>query len=173
MIPVALAVSVLMSWIVGLIWLGPVSDCWCIPIHRLGGDGGRQTQLFPLIASMEPDYIFDDREDFEISPAPILSWLRQTSSAPRDLIKLWEDYAHMCSFQRTLRYVYRTTNFASYYPAVGPPRSIGLDMDPAQNVYLSPLRTCGEGYTSTTWIDQWRKITPIPVDKFIRGNLGT
>ncbi|KAF7372954.1 putative nwd2 protein [Mycena sanguinolenta] len=63
------------------------------------------TGLFPLLRSMNPDYIFDPGENL-ISPkiGSIASWLKNTLSAPADLIQLWKDYAFMFSIDCMRRY---------------------------------------------------------------------
>ncbi|KAJ6470364.1 hypothetical protein C8R45DRAFT_1015449 [Mycena sanguinolenta] len=74
-------------------------------------------ELCPLIARMEPDYIFALQcEKFVLVPATatqpvwmsgkswnqqfgvMLSWLERTPSAPQDLVRLWQDYVFMASF---------------------------------------------------------------------------
>ncbi|KAF7334897.1 putative nwd2 protein [Mycena sanguinolenta] len=60
---------------------------------------GEVAELFPLIGSINPDYIFDPEkyvsryDDFK----SIVSWIKNTPSAPADVIQLWEDYAFMFS----------------------------------------------------------------------------
>ncbi|KAF7331138.1 WD40 repeat-like protein [Mycena sanguinolenta] len=63
-------------------------------------------ELFPLIGTIEPDHIFDP-EQYTCLEGPlkyddfksIVSWLKSTSSAPADIIELWEDYAFMFSIE--------------------------------------------------------------------------
>ncbi|KAF7350764.1 NACHT domain-containing protein [Mycena sanguinolenta] len=51
------------------------------------------TELIPLIASINPDYIFDhEPTSFERGVESMLSWLREIPSPPHDVIRLWEDY---------------------------------------------------------------------------------
>ncbi|KAJ6456912.1 hypothetical protein C8R45DRAFT_568786 [Mycena sanguinolenta] len=52
--------------------------------------------LCPLIGRMNPEYILNLKSaDLDC----MLSWLNRIPSASRDLIKLWEDYVFMASFQ--------------------------------------------------------------------------
>ncbi|KAF7334867.1 hypothetical protein MSAN_02356000 [Mycena sanguinolenta] len=66
---------------------------------------GAVAELFPLIASVNPDHIFDPKEyqsrynDFEC----IVPWLKKNPSAPADVIQLWEDYAFIFSIDN-IRY---------------------------------------------------------------------
>ncbi|KAF7331130.1 putative nwd2 protein [Mycena sanguinolenta] len=69
--------------------------------------GAGVAELFPLIGSINPDHIFDPKryEHLEESKSgyddfkSIVSWLKSTPSAPRDIIQLWEDYAFMFSIE--------------------------------------------------------------------------
>ncbi|KAF7334880.1 hypothetical protein MSAN_02357500 [Mycena sanguinolenta] len=62
-------------------------------------------ELFPLIGSVNPDYIFDPVIDLHNDKlASITSWLKNTPSAPTDLIRLWEDYAFMFSINTMQRW---------------------------------------------------------------------
>ncbi|KAF7328288.1 putative nwd2 protein [Mycena sanguinolenta] len=57
---------------------------------------GAVAELFPLIGSMNPDYIFHSYwEKYDLES--FVSWLKNTRSAPADLIQLWKDYAFMFS----------------------------------------------------------------------------
>ncbi|KAF7372996.1 hypothetical protein MSAN_00506900 [Mycena sanguinolenta] len=60
---------------------------------------GRVAELFPLIRSINPDYIFDplggDGYFWNI-----VAWLKNIPSAPDTVIQLWEDYVFMFSFQQ-------------------------------------------------------------------------
>ncbi|KAF7342854.1 putative nwd2 protein [Mycena sanguinolenta] len=61
-------------------------------------------ELFPLIGSINPDYIFNPEEyqqahlydHFE----DMVSWLKKSPLAPAGVIQLWEDYAFMFSIDR-------------------------------------------------------------------------
>ncbi|KAF7334870.1 putative nwd2 protein [Mycena sanguinolenta] len=63
---------------------------------------GGVAELFPLIGSVNTDYIFDPfpytfyREKYD-DLASVISWLKKNPSAPADVIQLWEDYAFMLS----------------------------------------------------------------------------
>ncbi|KAF7372953.1 putative nwd2 protein [Mycena sanguinolenta] len=52
-------------------------------------------ELFPLIGSINPDYIFAKCQLRYDHFSAIVSWLKNTPSAPIDLIQLWEGYAFM------------------------------------------------------------------------------
>ncbi|KAF7334900.1 WD40 repeat-like protein [Mycena sanguinolenta] len=55
---------------------------------------GLVAELFPLIRSMNADYIFAPKEyqsEYNYFEA-IVSWLKNNPSAPPDVIQLWEDY---------------------------------------------------------------------------------
>ncbi|KAF7372921.1 putative nwd2 protein [Mycena sanguinolenta] len=55
-------------------------------------------ELFVFIASVNPDYIFDPMANlYNGELASIASWLKNTPSAPADVIQLWENYAFMSS----------------------------------------------------------------------------
>ncbi|KAF7328445.1 putative nwd2 protein [Mycena sanguinolenta] len=54
-------------------------------------------QLFPLIGSVNPDFVFDRYWKNNNSPASIISSLKNMRSPPTDVIELWEDYAFMYS----------------------------------------------------------------------------
>ncbi|KAF7372914.1 NACHT domain-containing protein [Mycena sanguinolenta] len=63
-------------------------------------------ELFPLIGSINPDWIFDPvrnvlRYDDVKS---IISWLQNSPSVPTNVIQLWEDYAFMLSIDNMHRY---------------------------------------------------------------------
>ncbi|KAJ6491203.1 hypothetical protein C8R45DRAFT_991657 [Mycena sanguinolenta] len=58
-------------------------------------------ELFPLIGSIDPEYVF--HESYNNDWGHLISWLRKLPSAPQDLITLWEDYAYMLAIQRALR----------------------------------------------------------------------
>ncbi|KAF7372919.1 putative nwd2 protein [Mycena sanguinolenta] len=59
---------------------------------------GGVAELFLLIGSVNPDYIFDLGSDHDIGDlVAIASWLKTTPSAPANVIELWEDYAFMIS----------------------------------------------------------------------------
>ncbi|KAF7334883.1 AAA-16 domain-containing protein [Mycena sanguinolenta] len=63
---------------------------------------GAVAELFQLIGSINPDYIFDldeDTVDYDDVGA-LVSWLKNNPSAPADLIQLWEDYAFMFSVDK-------------------------------------------------------------------------
>ncbi|KAF7372714.1 NACHT domain-containing protein [Mycena sanguinolenta] len=53
-------------------------------------------ELCSLIGDMNPDYI----SDLESYQQRMVSWLRQVPSAPHDLLKVWEDLAHVPSTER-------------------------------------------------------------------------
>ncbi|KAF7364216.1 hypothetical protein MSAN_01081200 [Mycena sanguinolenta] len=57
-------------------------------------------ELLPLIGTIDPDCIFG----FLATDIPgrMLAWLKKILSAPRDLIKLWEDYEYMASFEKAM-----------------------------------------------------------------------
>ncbi|KAF7372969.1 AAA-16 domain-containing protein [Mycena sanguinolenta] len=68
---------------------------------------GAVAELFPLIGSINPEYIFDRspyqyKRGFDFSS--ITSWLKKTRSAPTDVIQLWEDYAFMLSIDTMPRW---------------------------------------------------------------------
>ncbi|KAJ6465452.1 hypothetical protein C8R45DRAFT_496064 [Mycena sanguinolenta] len=63
-------------------------------------------ELLPLIGSMDPRYIFAFPGTHV--PGRMLVWLKEISSASRDLIKLWEDYEYMVLFERTVRWGHRS-----------------------------------------------------------------
>ncbi|KAF7334885.1 putative nwd2 protein [Mycena sanguinolenta] len=54
-------------------------------------------ELFPLIGSINPDYIFDQGEILSSYNDELASWLKNMRSPPTDVIELWEDYAFMVS----------------------------------------------------------------------------
>ncbi|KAF7334895.1 putative nwd2 protein [Mycena sanguinolenta] len=54
-------------------------------------------ELFPLIGSINPDYIFDQGEILSSYNDKLASWLKNMRSPPTDVIELWEDYAFMVS----------------------------------------------------------------------------
>ncbi|KAF7372907.1 putative nwd2 protein [Mycena sanguinolenta] len=56
-------------------------------------------ELFPLIASVNPHYIFRPAYLSNVDLASITSWLKNNPSAPTDVIQLWEDYAFMFSIE--------------------------------------------------------------------------
>ncbi|KAJ6457897.1 hypothetical protein C8R45DRAFT_1081730 [Mycena sanguinolenta] len=56
--------------------------------------------LLALIGAIDREYIFASPHN-EV-PGRMLAWLKKILSAPRDLIKLWEDYECMVSFQGTV-----------------------------------------------------------------------
>ncbi|KAF7372974.1 putative nwd2 protein [Mycena sanguinolenta] len=58
---------------------------------------GAVTELFPLLRSLNPDFIFDTYWEGDDKPASIASWLKNIPSAPPDVIELWEDYEFMFS----------------------------------------------------------------------------
>ncbi|KAF7375705.1 hypothetical protein MSAN_00460000 [Mycena sanguinolenta] len=50
-------------------------------------------ELFPLIGSINPEYIFDGAANlYNGELASIASWLKKSPSTPTDVIQLWEDY---------------------------------------------------------------------------------
>ncbi|KAF7340663.1 NACHT domain-containing protein [Mycena sanguinolenta] len=55
-------------------------------------------ELCTLIHLMNPGYIFEFLFDLRLIP----SWLKKMPRPPHELIKLWEDYAYMFSFMRSL-----------------------------------------------------------------------
>ncbi|KAF7372920.1 NACHT domain-containing protein [Mycena sanguinolenta] len=60
---------------------------------------GAMAELFPLIGSVHPDYIFA-RIKYSLAYEhlrDLISWLKNTLSPPTDVIQLWEDYAFMFS----------------------------------------------------------------------------
>ncbi|KAF7372986.1 hypothetical protein MSAN_00505900 [Mycena sanguinolenta] len=60
-------------------------------------------ELFPLIGSINPDYIFHP-EEYQLEYdyfEDIVSWLKNNPSAPADVIQLWEDYTFMFSIDNT------------------------------------------------------------------------
>ncbi|KAJ6456843.1 hypothetical protein C8R45DRAFT_943333, partial [Mycena sanguinolenta] len=64
---------------------------------------GAVAELFPLIGAINPDYIFDSKVHHYPYPyrhngadlASIVSWFKNSPSAPADLIQLWQDYVFM------------------------------------------------------------------------------
>ncbi|KAF7372981.1 putative nwd2 protein [Mycena sanguinolenta] len=60
------------------------------------------TELFPLIESINPDYIFDPKEFQSAGPyfGSIVAWFKNMPSAPAVVIQLWEDYAFIFSLQK-------------------------------------------------------------------------
>ncbi|KAJ6465445.1 hypothetical protein C8R45DRAFT_939635 [Mycena sanguinolenta] len=63
-------------------------------------------ELLPLIGTIAPECIFGV---FAADvPGQMLAWLKKIPSAPRDLIKLWEDYECMILFERTVRRGHRS-----------------------------------------------------------------
>ncbi|KAF7334875.1 putative nwd2 protein [Mycena sanguinolenta] len=55
-------------------------------------------ELFPLIGSTNPDYIFTPKNcQLDNYLGAMILWLKNNPSAPADVIQLWEDYAFMCS----------------------------------------------------------------------------
>ncbi|KAF7368068.1 NACHT domain-containing protein [Mycena sanguinolenta] len=58
--------------------------------------------LLPLIGTVDPECIF--RSHATEVPTVMLAWLKEIPAGPWDLIKLWEDYECMVSFQATLRW---------------------------------------------------------------------
>ncbi|KAJ6465412.1 hypothetical protein C8R45DRAFT_1173961 [Mycena sanguinolenta] len=58
-------------------------------------------ELLPLICTIDPECIFVD--SFTNIPERMLAWLKRMPSAPADLIKLWEDYECMVSFEETVQ----------------------------------------------------------------------
>ncbi|KAF7372896.1 NACHT domain-containing protein [Mycena sanguinolenta] len=55
-------------------------------------------ELFPLIGSVNPEYIFHPETNlYNHEFALITSWLKKSPSAPADVNQLWEDYAFMIS----------------------------------------------------------------------------
>ncbi|KAF7343522.1 putative nwd2 protein [Mycena sanguinolenta] len=57
---------------------------------------GAVAELFSLIGSVNPHYIFDPLANlYTGNLASIASWLKNAPSPPTDLIQLWEDYAFM------------------------------------------------------------------------------
>ncbi|KAJ6471559.1 hypothetical protein C8R45DRAFT_1104524 [Mycena sanguinolenta] len=65
---------------------------------------GAVAELFPLIGSMNPDYIFDPKQYKSIDGdfGGIVSWLKNSPSAPAEVIQLWEDYTFMFSLDNEL-----------------------------------------------------------------------
>ncbi|KAF7328285.1 putative nwd2 protein [Mycena sanguinolenta] len=65
-------------------------------------------ELFPLLGSINPDYIFDPESEQYLAEhdyfTDIISWLKNTPSAPAHVIQLWEDYAFMFSINAMDRY---------------------------------------------------------------------
>ncbi|KAF7372990.1 putative nwd2 protein [Mycena sanguinolenta] len=61
-------------------------------------------ELFPLIGTMEPEWIFGFSALNLNVASPMLAWLKKIASAPRDLITLWEDYEYMAFFEQTVLY---------------------------------------------------------------------
>ncbi|KAJ6465456.1 hypothetical protein C8R45DRAFT_496098 [Mycena sanguinolenta] len=62
---------------------------------------GALAELFPLIGSINPDYIFDPTTDPCAYFRDIVPWLKNTpSEAPADVIQLWEDYEFMFSIEQ-------------------------------------------------------------------------
>ncbi|KAF7372977.1 NACHT domain-containing protein [Mycena sanguinolenta] len=59
---------------------------------------GGVAELFPLIGSINPDYIFDPLAGDDYFG--IVSWLKNIPSAPDTVIQLWEDYVFMYSIER-------------------------------------------------------------------------
>ncbi|KAF7334871.1 putative nwd2 protein [Mycena sanguinolenta] len=58
-------------------------------------------ELFPLVGSINPDYIFEPPANLHKDElASVAFWLKNAPSAPADLIQLWEDYAFMHSIDR-------------------------------------------------------------------------
>ncbi|KAJ6465417.1 hypothetical protein C8R45DRAFT_495687 [Mycena sanguinolenta] len=58
-------------------------------------------ELLPLIGTIDPKCIFTIFGN-DVSRR-MLAWLKKIPSAPKDLIKLWEDYECMASFERTVQ----------------------------------------------------------------------
>ncbi|KAJ6479144.1 hypothetical protein C8R45DRAFT_906358, partial [Mycena sanguinolenta] len=58
---------------------------------------GAVAELCPLVGSMNPDYIFGQGEGSDGVLVFFVSWLKNTPSAPADIMQLWEDYAFMFS----------------------------------------------------------------------------
>ncbi|KAF7372932.1 putative nwd2 protein [Mycena sanguinolenta] len=58
-------------------------------------------ELFPLIGTIDPNCVFFFRTT--AIPERMLVWLKMRS-APRDLMKLWEDYEYMASFERKVEW---------------------------------------------------------------------
>ncbi|KAJ6471530.1 hypothetical protein C8R45DRAFT_1218108 [Mycena sanguinolenta] len=60
---------------------------------------GAVVELFPLIGSIDPDYIFHPEEyrSREAQFEEIITWLKNNPSAPSDVILLWEEYTFMVS----------------------------------------------------------------------------
>ncbi|KAJ6465423.1 hypothetical protein C8R45DRAFT_1219761 [Mycena sanguinolenta] len=58
------------------------------------------TELLPLIGTMDPGWIF--AFPGICFPVQMLAWLKKIPSAPRDMIKLWEDYECMVSLEETV-----------------------------------------------------------------------
>ncbi|KAJ6465449.1 hypothetical protein C8R45DRAFT_1174060 [Mycena sanguinolenta] len=60
-------------------------------------------ELLPLIGTIDPDPECIFAIFLDDVPRRMLAWLKEISSAPRDLINLWEDYGYMILFERTVR----------------------------------------------------------------------
>ncbi|KAF7372904.1 NACHT domain-containing protein [Mycena sanguinolenta] len=63
---------------------------------------GALAELFTLLGSLNPDYILDPKEyksRYHDSKS-IVAWLKNSPSAPADVIQLWEDYAFILSIDK-------------------------------------------------------------------------
>ncbi|KAJ7861127.1 hypothetical protein B0H14DRAFT_2441875 [Mycena olivaceomarginata] len=69
-------------------------------------------ELLPLIGAIDPECIFTSFSN-EV-PELMLAWLKKIPSAPRDLIKLWEDYDCMAFLEQAV--LWRVPNHPSSKP---------------------------------------------------------
>ncbi|KAJ7694977.1 hypothetical protein B0H14DRAFT_2650748 [Mycena olivaceomarginata] len=78
---------------------------------------GAVAELFPFIGSINPEYIFDSNPEEHGDLASVTSWLKNSPSAPADVIGLWQDYVFMFSINT----MHLRTQSPSVQHTVSPP----------------------------------------------------